>query len=506
VDDGSEAGVEEIARDFPEVRYIRQDHAGLSVARNRGAQEATGEIIAYTDDDCVVDEDWLQYIVARMADGKFAAAGGPNIPPAPDGMVQACVAAAPGSPSHVLLTDGEAEHVPGCNLAVRRSALEAIGGFRSEFVAAGDDVDFCWRLQDAGMRIGFSPAAMVWHYRRSRAGDYFHQQRGYGKAEALLMRRHPERFGAVGGARWRGIVYPPGGGIPVFLEGAPRIYQGLFGLAPFQRIYGGDVSEVGYVVSSVHWLGLGLLFPVGGLFSPWLAIAGVAMILANVLRATQMARSAEIMEPYDRPAARLCLFVLTWLQPLVRGWARYFGGLGYTRLHTFLPEWPKVSLWSQRSRLRLKLVDSFWNENETTREALFEPLAKDLGEAGWECVPGHGWERWDLEIRRPARFWSVRLGSVTEYHGGGKCLTRVRLYTVPTALFGLSRSAVVAVAMLGGLIQGWELMVAILAVSVAFLLITLVGGFLMLLSVRERVRRVAERVGVAGGGVPTGAG
>ncbi len=504
VDDGSGDGVAAIARDFPEVRYIRQEHAGLSAARNRGAQEATGDIIAYTDDDCVVDEDWLHHLSARIARGNFAAVGGPNVPPAPKSLVQACVAAAPGGPSHVLLSDREAEHIPGCNLAVYRSAFEAIGGFRPEFVAAGDDVDFCWRLQDAGMKIGFSPAAMVWHYRRARVSDYFRQQRGYGKAEALLMRRHPGRFGAVGGARWVGVVYPPAGGIPVVLGGAPRIYQGLFGHAPFQRIYGGDIYEVGYMVSSPHWLGMGLLFAVGGMLSPWLAIAGAAMILANVVQALQLARVAEIAEPWDGPAGRFCLVALTWLQPLVRGWARYFSGLGYTRLNRNLPEWPRVTLWPRKSRLRLRVTESFWNEAGKTRDALFEPLARDLAAAGWECVPGHGWERWDLEIRRPSRLWSVRLGSVTEYHGGGKCLTRVRLYTVGTSLFGLTRNVILVAALLAGLFGGWAALLAVLAVLAGFLLTALAGGGLMLLSLRGRVRRVAAETGVAGNGEPAG--
>ncbi len=499
VDDGSGPGVAEIAEDFPEVRFLRQNHAGLSAARNLGAHEATGEIIAYTDDDCVVDEDWLTYLVPRLATGEVAAAGGPNIPPAPHGMVEACVAAAPGSPSHVLLTDVEAEHVPGCNLAVRRDAFEAIGGFRDEYVAAGDDVEFCWRLQDARMRIGFAPAAMVWHYRRSRASDYFRQQRGYGKAEALLMRRHPERFGLVGGAHWRGIVYPPGGGVPMFLGAAPQIYQGVFGHAPFQRIYGGDAPEFGYVVSSVHWLACGLLFALGGLLSPWLGIAGGAMILANVLQAVQLARGAEITAPYNGFAGRLCLMSLSWAQPIVRGWARYVGGLGYTRSRRAFSTWPKVSLWSRRSLIHLWLSDAYWNANGLNRDALFQPIAADLAAAGWECVPGYGWERWDLEIRRPVRLWLVRLASVTEYHEGGECLTRVKLHTVPTAFFGLTRGLIIATALVAGLVWGLGAVLAVVIALVLLLAVSGAGGMWLLFSLRHRIRRVAREIGVAQG-------
>ena len=57
----------------------------------------------------------------------------------------------------------EAEHLPGCNMAFRKEALEAVGGFDSRFRAAGDDVDMCWQLQAVGLRLAFSPAAVVWH-------------------------------------------------------------------------------------------------------------------------------------------------------------------------------------------------------------------------------------------------------------------------------------------------------------------------------------------------------
>ena len=66
-----------------------------------------------------------------------------------------------------------------------------LGGFDPIYRAAGDDVDICWRFQDAGYTIGFSAAAMVWHFRRNTVKAYIDQQRGYGKAEALVYAKHP---------------------------------------------------------------------------------------------------------------------------------------------------------------------------------------------------------------------------------------------------------------------------------------------------------------------------
>ncbi len=157
IDDGSESAIEEICRDVSAVRYFRQEHSGLSAARNRGAQEARGEVLVYTDDDCVADEDWLTHLTRTMREGGYPAMGGPNVPPPAENLAQACVAAAPGGPSHVLLTDREAEHIPGCNFAIRRDAFEEVDGFIPEFTTAGDDVDICWRLQEMGCELDSLP-------------------------------------------------------------------------------------------------------------------------------------------------------------------------------------------------------------------------------------------------------------------------------------------------------------------------------------------------------------
>ena len=119
----------------------------------------------------------------------------------------AAVAVSPGGPTHVLISDEVAEHIAGCNMAFRRDALLALGGFDPQYRAAGDDVDICWRFQDAGHTIGFSPAAIVWHFRRNTVKAYINQQRGYGKAEALVYAKHPFRFNLFGQAKWLGRIY-----------------------------------------------------------------------------------------------------------------------------------------------------------------------------------------------------------------------------------------------------------------------------------------------------------
>src|SRR5437879_13515818 len=119
----------------------------------------------------------------------YAALGGPNIAPPDDGPLATCIARAPGGPVHVLISDCEAEHIPGCNMAFRKADLAALGGFDPQFRVAGDDVALCWRLTHSGRKLGFCRAAMVWHYRRGSVRTEGHRRPGWGKGCALRRTR-----------------------------------------------------------------------------------------------------------------------------------------------------------------------------------------------------------------------------------------------------------------------------------------------------------------------------
>src|SRR5437870_8267576 len=121
-------------------------------------------------------------------------------------------------------------------LAFRKECLAAIGGFDPQFRVAGDDVDVCWRLREFGWTLGFHPAAMVWHRRRNSVRAYWKQQRGYGQAEALLKKKWPEKYNGTGQLTWAGRIYSRGVTRALdFRRG--RIYHGMWGAAPFQRLY-----------------------------------------------------------------------------------------------------------------------------------------------------------------------------------------------------------------------------------------------------------------------------
>jgi GT2 family glycosyltransferase len=234
VDDGSQDGTADfVETGFPDARLLRLARSGLSAARNAGAAAAEGSILAFTDDDCEVDRDWLRHLRIGFQETGAAAIGGPNIPPLPKDARSAAIRAASGGPSHVMIDDTRAEHLPGCNLAVERDAFARIGGFDPDFHTAGDDVDFCWRLQDGGLVLGFAPSAFVWHHRRPSVRAFFRQQLGYGTAERMLLKKHPARFSRDGGVRWRGFVYAGG---PLRFQPGDAVLHGELGNAGYQSL------------------------------------------------------------------------------------------------------------------------------------------------------------------------------------------------------------------------------------------------------------------------------
>ena len=336
VDDGSADDTVQIVEGFDGVRLITIANGGLSGARNVDLRAATGEFVAYIDDDAWPDPHWLQYLAHAFLASSHAGIGGPNLSPSDDSWKAQCVAKSPGGPLHVLTSDDTAEHIPGCNMAFRKADLVAIGGFDLTFVVAGDDVDVCWRLQEQGHTLGFHAGAMVWHRRRASSRRYLRQQAGYGRAEAMLETKWPAKYNSVGHISWQGKVYGPG--LTYILGRVSRVYHGPWGSAPFQALEESPASLFFSASAMPEWwilvVGLAALAGLGVFWAPilWVAVPGFAVALGLVVVQNALSvRDATIVGLNTRGrsglATRATIFALHHLQPLARLWGRCRGGL-----------------------------------------------------------------------------------------------------------------------------------------------------------------------------------
>ncbi len=490
INDGSTDTTEAIARRHS-CRLVSTENRGLSHARNLGLSEATGSIVAYLDDDAYPDPHWLRYLALAFLRSEHGGVGGPNLPPVGDGPTADCVANAPGNPVHVLTTDREAEHIPGCNMAFRKAALEAVGGFDSQFRVAGDDVDLCWRLTDAGFTIGFSPAAVVWHHRRGSIRAFLKQQMGYGRAEGMLERKWPARHDASGDIAWSGRIYGRGR-IYGLGRRRGRIYQGVWGTAPFQSLYEPAASGwVGLMQSPAWYLLLACLglLSLLGLDWPPLRLALLPFAFGAGLTAGQAWKSAKHARFHGDSVARWGAFRLRALtallyvaQPLARIWGRWTHAVRHPRGRR---------PWRLRD-LRSSTTGTWTGERQegTARIAAVEVALREEG-----AVPRRGgdFDRWDLEARVRS-FGAARVLVGVEEHAHRHQLIRVRLW--PTVAPGIPWLA----AGLLGLALGAAWAEAAVATAALGLTLAIVVGrtVIDMSAALGAVRRALGKVGLEG--------
>lgn len=449
VDDGSTDDTRKIVERFSRVKALHQPNRGLSSARNAGLQAASGEIVAYTDSDCFADPDWLSLLVAQLERTGAAAVGGPNLTPE-DGWLAACVAAAPGQPTHVLESDQVAEHIPGCNMAFRREALVGINGFDPLYRKAGDDVDVCWRLQHAGHWITFAPGAFVWHHRRQGPRSFLRQQAGYGEAEALLRFHHPERFNERGDGKWRGSLY--GDSLQGLRLASDIIYRGTFGTALFQCVYRPGAAHWAMLPSTLEWQTAAVLAAVAAL--AWWPAIGVAVVMfaLSLLIAALQAAQARLAPSHDGMAARIMVAALCYLQPLVRSWQRYRTRFFHPGVIIADEELPAANGHSLSVLGNGKA--EYWTEKWLDRTELLSVVVAYLTERRWAKVVDPGWSDRDLVIY--CHPWTeVRVCTVQEDHGSGRRLIRVRFQMRPRGVMWLVGTFAIATSIAVGFSFGF---------------------------------------------------
>ena len=196
VDDASTDRTPDVAAKFP-VHLIRlKQHKRASFCRNLGAERASGEILAFIDSDCIAHPRWLLELVPMFGDSTLAAVGGRIDTYHPQKKLDFYEQAE----SSLMVTPYAKQsqksdpffYVPACNFLIRREVFLNLKGFNVD-LSVGEDVDLCWRLQDADHRLAFRPEGVVYHKHRNQLPAFCIRRFQYGTSEPLLQKMHPKR-------------------------------------------------------------------------------------------------------------------------------------------------------------------------------------------------------------------------------------------------------------------------------------------------------------------------
>lgn len=193
-DNGSTDGTLTVAERFrslvPELRIVRAaTRKGPAHARNAGAGVATGDVLLFCDGDDIVGGNWLQAMGSALRTAEFI--GGRLVVTEinEDWVVNSRPEIMDLQNHGVLTTHGYLPWTSSSNMGIRRGLFEEVGGF-NEAMPALEDVDFCWRVQQLGVKLAPAPDSYI-HYRlRGTYMGMFHQSRVYAENFVLLCKRY----------------------------------------------------------------------------------------------------------------------------------------------------------------------------------------------------------------------------------------------------------------------------------------------------------------------------
>ncbi len=185
VDDGSTDGTRDIAKDINGVTLISQANGGPAKARNTGWRASGGEIIVFTDSDCIAPADWITKLITILADEDVVGGG---IEPESVGTLSESFE----QTRRDRLYGKVKRHVralPSCNLAFKRNILEKVEGFDEDYKkASAEDYDLCERVSVNGVKILYDPAITIVHRHVTTTSDLLKKARMHGM-EIMLYRR-----------------------------------------------------------------------------------------------------------------------------------------------------------------------------------------------------------------------------------------------------------------------------------------------------------------------------
>jgi glycosyltransferase involved in cell wall biosynthesis len=195
VDGNSTDMTQDIVKKYP-VKLVVEKRKGLNVARNTGIKKGNGEIVAFTDSDCIVPSNWITKIVENFKSPQVSCVGGSAKALNTDFVSQyadnSIVRLMPFFTKREELDQVKPffRHPVGCNMAYRRIVAQEVGYFDENIQYGFDEVEFADRVCKAGYKMVLDPNVLVWHKHRSTLVEFLKQNFHYGRGSGLVLRRN----------------------------------------------------------------------------------------------------------------------------------------------------------------------------------------------------------------------------------------------------------------------------------------------------------------------------
>jgi len=199
VDGNSTDRTRDIVKKYP-VKLIIERKEGLNAARNTGIRNSNGEIIVFTDCDCIVTSDWIRKIVENFKNPQVSCVGGSAKGRDEDFISQyADNSIIPLMPffkkrEKLDMIKPFHHHPAGCNMAFRRKAFEEVGHFDESIQYGFDDIELAERVCKAGYKMVLDPNVLVWHKHRSTLKEFLKQNFRYGRGSGLLFKKRGAKY------------------------------------------------------------------------------------------------------------------------------------------------------------------------------------------------------------------------------------------------------------------------------------------------------------------------
>jgi len=209
VDDGSTDKTAARVTSFPNVRYLYQENAGPASARNRGAKEAKGDIIFFTDSDCIPHSDWIEKSIVHFNRAEVGVVSGTYDLIEGSNLLATCI--------HQEIMYRHQRRMPiypnsfgSFNFSVRRKIFQEVGGFNEQYrSASGEDNDLSYKILKAGYKIYFERDSRVQHHHAAQLQKYLREQFNHGFWRVKMYLDHPDMLKGDDYTFWKDIVEPP---------------------------------------------------------------------------------------------------------------------------------------------------------------------------------------------------------------------------------------------------------------------------------------------------------